>query len=490
GTDISWAAPTDSSRRGWDREDPNENYNTLAEVLQIAFEHSQPGSELRKKAGLSLAKLSLLKGDWTGMNEYLVALGQKPIPNERRATLPPPPVKWENLEQDWQPAQEDMISGTSGIELRFLSEDGKLQGIPGIHVLVKKRPPPRQFFGGVDADTMFYATQPVLAEPYESFGYLGADRNRCRYGVSNAVGQVRLEGLPAGPIKIEILVPTSNFEQSGKKWSLFFKTEDGLRIADRSDPNGVPTDKAPYMVELEEGKVTKYPLMYVPSNITSEVQDWQSVDKDFVLKWTSPRHNEYDYYRVKLTLSTLMQHPDIVQMSPKLAMQMEEVRGQQWPLGAKGVGELKIAPGNIYLLEVEAVQDEKVVSRLPLRRLWMPWENRETKPPTVGMASDGPAFYTDIWLRTNANGKSLEERLPKLIENDASAFETEYYRLGMAWLDLHKEKPNAIPDLKRLVRELPAGNVARATALYLVQLHESGKQNPKRLNFVAPGVSD
>ncbi len=106
------------------------------------------------------------------------------------------------------------------------------------------------------------------------------------------------------------------------------------------------------------------------------------------------------------------------------------------------------------------------------------------------MNSSSPAFYNDIWLRTNVNGLSLEERLPKLIRESANLFETEYYRMGMAWLDLHKNKPNALDDLQQLTKELPVGNVVRATAQSLIETHKSGQQISNRLHFVSPPPVD
>ncbi len=488
-TDIQWATPCDSYGSRWNREDPDESYTTLESALKVAFENSKPDSELKKKAGLSLAKLSLLKGDWDAMNQYLTALGQKPIPNERRMSLPPPPFEWDNLEQDWQPAAKELLEGTSVIEFRFLSYDDKLRGIPGVHVLVKQRPeqnPAAMFRGGISVDTLFHATQPMLAEPYDSFGYRAQDRERCRYGVSNSIGHVRLEGLPAGPYKIEILVPTANFDERGETWDLYVNTDEGAQIVDRRDPRSVSSDQPPYLVELQEGMVTKYPLLYVRSHMTANVKDWDAVDKDFVLTWKAPRPADVDYYKVRLTLSAPMHDPDMVQSSPELATETQEVKGNQWPIGARGVGKLQLTPGNIYVVEVDAMRNDQLAFQLPRRRIWVPWQHRESEPPLHGMNSPSPAFYNDIWLRTNINGESLEERLPKLIRESATLFETEYYRLGMAWLDLLKSKPNALDDLQQLTVELPVGNVVHATAQSLIDTYKSGQPVPNRLHFVPP----
>lgn len=489
-TDAQWATPTNSIRSRWNREDPDENYSTLASALRIAFEHSQPDSDLKKNAGLSLAKLHLLQGNWDKLNQQLELMGQKPIPTERIAFLTPPPLDWNNLEKDWQIADKELRSGTSGVEFRFLTHDKKLRGVRGVHVLVKRRPDPNpaaMFRGGIDVDTLFHATQPMLVEPYDSFGYRGRDRNVCRYGVSNAVGQVRFDSLPDGPMIIEILLPTANFDESGRTWDMFVKTDEGFQILDRRDPRSVPSDKPPYLVELKEGIVTKHPLIYIRPQLAANVSDWEKIDKDsFVLSWKAGPP-DIDYYNVKLTLSAPAQHPDMAQLMPVIETQSERVEDStSWPVGARGVGDLRLVPGNIYFVEVEAMQDETVVARLPRQRIWIPWQHRESKSPVHGMNSQRPAFYDDIWLRTNVSGKSLEERLPRLITDSSNSFETEYNRIGMAWLDLHKNKPNAKADLKALVDELPAGNVVRATAQFLLDASQNGNAIPKRLNFVGP----
>ena len=93
--------------------------------------------------------------------------------------------------------------------------------------------------------------------------------------------------------------------------------------------------------------------------------------------------------------------------------------------------------------------------------------------------------YHGIYFRTSSNGHSLEERLPALIRDSAMMFETEYNRLGLAWLDLHKTKPGAADELRRLVEELPEGNVVRATAQSLLDTVANSEPVPRRLDFVA-----
>ena len=488
GTDLQWAAPADSYRQRWKREDPDENYETLATVLEIAHANSPRGSDLWKKSGTSLAKLRLLQGDWDGMNKMLVRLGQTPVPEERRPNLPPPPIDWSNLEKDWQTADEAVRSGKCGIEFRFLRRGQKLKGVQGVHVLVKARPEPKQVFSsGIAVDTLFHATQPMGERPFGSFGYRGNDRTKCRYGISDKNGLVRIEGLPFEPKLIEILVPTSNFVERGRTWDLMMTTTSGVQIADRSDPKSVSSSKPPGLLELEEDGLVRYPVMFVRSHLSASIVDWDSVDKDdFVLTWTGPKELEVDHYNVKLTLSAPAQHLDNVASAPVIATQSVKATERSWPVGVRGVGNLRLAPGNFYVIEVEAVQDGTVVASLPRQRVWVPWEHRDSAPPLSGDYETRPAFYNDIFLRTNVNGSSLEKRLPVLIRDSPQMFETEYHRLGMAWLDLHKNKAGAVDQLRKLIEELPAGNVVRSTAQSLVDASANEQPIPRRLKFVAP----
>jgi hypothetical protein len=149
GTHLQWAAPTDRGSSPQRREDPSENYSKLAYILKIGFVDSDKDSELRRKFGIGLAKLYLLQGHWQGMNVALEALGQKPIPSDRRRWLCAPPIVWrEELDSQWTVADESMRSGNCGLEFR-IEKDGK--GLKGVHVLVKKAPEPMHSFDtGID----------------------------------------------------------------------------------------------------------------------------------------------------------------------------------------------------------------------------------------------------------------------------------------------------------------------------------------------------
>ncbi|MDA1016067.1 MAG: hypothetical protein O3A00_16630 [Planctomycetota bacterium] len=419
------------------------------------------------------------------MNDMLKRVGQEPIPVELRPVLPPPPFDWNNLKQTWQPADEDVRSGKCGVEFRFVKRGQRLQGVQGIHVLVKKQRPPQPGFG-IQVDTLLYATQPMLEEPYDSFGYRGQDRNKCRYGVTNENGFVRIEGLPKMPVLVEVLVPTANFEESGNRWDLLMESNEGLQIADARDPRSVDANKPPAVIELQEGEVIRYPIMFVQSQLSANVQDWDAVDDQFELTWKSPPQTAVDHYNVKLTLSAPTQHPGMSTMSPSIVTETVQVNETSWPVGQRGVGKMQLVPGNIYLIGIEAVRAGHIVASLPRIRVHVPWKHRDAAPPLTGLSQQRPTFYHDIYLRTNANGQSLEVRLPALIRDSPKMFETEYHRLGMAWLDLHKKKDNAIDDLRKLTVELPRGNVVRATAQSLLDATAANQPIPNRLKFVAP----
>ena len=487
GTDLMWASPSDSYRSRSYREDPAENYETLAEALEIVVNNSDADSERFREAAFSMARLRLLQGDWDGMNAWLQKVGEGPIAEDLRPTLTAPPHEWAALKENWQPADNAMRAGNCGIEFRFLRRGQRLKGVQGVHVLVKQRPEPpanNVFTTGIKADTLFLATQPMKTGPFGAFGYRAKDRKLTRYGVSNKNGVVRIKNLPNKPMQVEILVPTANFAESGQKWDLLMATKDGLKILERSNPASIDPNKSPSVVELIDGETVRYPLVYVRSPLTTKIGDWKEVDKEsFVLEWDGPEALEVDHYNMHLSLTAPTEEPSNPNRNPAVVKQTVEARGTSWPIGEQGVGKLRLVPGNIYTVEVEAIRKGKVMSKSPRYRIWVPWEHRECTAPSRSFGNR-PAFYDNIWFRTNANGKPLEERLPALVRDSPSMFETEYHRLGMAWLDLHKNKPEAVDQLRALVRELPAGNVVRTTAQSLLNLSAKGQAIPKRFKFV------
>ncbi len=260
-TELMWAAPADGSKVRWPREDPTENYTTLAEVLQLGFDHAESGSQLQRQFGISLAKLRLLQGDWDRMNAMLKELGQEQIPKESRQWLHAPPVDWEEgVGSQWKIADESMRSGNCGLEFR-IEKDGK--GLQGVHFLVKRAPESTNVIQtGISIDTLFFEPYPLKG--FSSFGYKAADRPMTRYAVSDESGIVRFEKLPNIPIKIEVLVPTSNFPEAVSNWDLWMEVEPGkYKIAKKYGAGAVNTQEPPAVAKLKEGQKVHYPNLVV-----------------------------------------------------------------------------------------------------------------------------------------------------------------------------------------------------------------------------------
>ncbi|UCG48955.1 MAG: HEAT repeat domain-containing protein, partial [Phycisphaerales bacterium] len=282
-TQLEWAAPTDTGHGQWNREDPAESFATLSEVLALGFRHSEGRPELRRKFGMALAKLRLLEGDWDGMNAVLNRLGQEQIAGALRPWLAAPPVDWEeDLSSQWKIADESMRSGNCGLEFR-VEKDGR--GLKGVHILVKRAPEPANFVStGFAADTLFFEPHPPVGDSFGSFGYKwGGDRHLTRYAVSDESGVVRFEGLPKIPVKIEVLVPTSNFPEAGSSWGLWMEVEPGkFKIAKvYGGADAVSWRGPPGVVELREGQTVRYPKLVVrpaESKILSDRFDGKGLD--------------------------------------------------------------------------------------------------------------------------------------------------------------------------------------------------------------------
>jgi len=499
-TQLQWAAPTDSSHGRWNREDPTESFTTLSEVLELGFTHAQIGTALRQDLGSALAKLRLLQGDWNLMNVVLKEMGQKQIPAESRPCLPAPPTDWSvGLSSHWQICDASMRSGNCTLEFQ-IEKDGK--GLNGVHVLVKRAPEPtRGFRSGIAADTLFLAPYPVGERRY-SFGYRGGDRAQTRYAISDESGTVRFEKLPEIPIKIEVLVLTSNFSEVGTNWDLWIEVEPGrFKIAKIYGPDYVNPREEPAVVTLKPGQTVHYPRLVVTPAFGFNVQDWDRVKKDdFVLEWRgldATLQQQTAHYELEMTLSAPPQRPhdspDSGRSSVHSARQI--TIDTQWPVGSKGVDGLRLNPGNIYIFEVRAVDDSNtVIARWPKKRVWVPWGYRRTDAPLSGMGAGrrdhSTPIHHGVWFRgTFRGGDGTEETLPqrveRLLREQAYAFEYDYLRMGKAWLNWHAgDTEGARQQFEQLVKELPIGNLARGTTVWLLQQMDDQKKPPKRLNFV------
>jgi hypothetical protein len=492
-TELGWAAPAEGSKVRWPRQDPAENHTSLAQVMEIGFDHAESGSELWRQFGLGLAKLRLLQGRWDDMNETLILLDQKPIPKEPRPWLAAPPADWkEGLASRWKMADQSMRSGNCSLVFR-IEKDGK--GLKGAHVLVKRAPEPTIGFStGVRIDTLLHAPYPY------SFGYAGHDRQMTRYAVSDESGLVRFDKLPNIRIKVEVLVPTSNFEELGTDWDLWMEVEPGkYKMAKKYGAGAINTQEPPAVAELKAGATVHYPKLVVRPAFGLNIRDWDPVDKDnFVLRWQGldPAQVEKGLqYELQMSLSA-----PSAKGIPLIQSAEKTLKQNQWPVGAKGLGGLRLEPGNIYVFEVSAVDNSgTVIARWPKTRVWIPWPHRKTLAPCPGLDTIGrppdvdsmpPLDKDGMWWRgeyTDRHGhtETMSEKVERYLRESPDAFEYEYIRLGKAWLQWHDgDAKRARQEFERLTKELPRANLVRSTALWLLQQMDQGKAPQKGLKFV------
>ncbi|MBN1419652.1 MAG: hypothetical protein JXP34_12815, partial [Planctomycetes bacterium] len=501
-TEIEWSVNGWGASGHWMREDPAESYATLEPVLELGFPRAAPGTDLWRNMGAGLAKLRLLRGDWDGMNAALVKLGQHPIPEEERPWLHAPPKDWSDLRAAWRAADPSMRSGECGLALRF-EKDGA--GLAGVHVLIKVAPEPSHVSrSGEVADTLFLMPNPLDGGDRESFGYMvDADRAKTRYAVSDATGVVRFDGLPPVKIRMEVLIPTGNFAEARRDWDLLIETEPGrFQRAAIYGGGDVITPRHPIaQIDLKPGETVVYPKLRIQGQMErgTGFDEWLRIDPSgHILSWEGlgPAASAGDVtYELELILSAPPQHPAETRAAPVLRSGKEKTEDPSWMLRARGIGALRLAPGNIYLLEVKALDAKgHVLARLPRTYAWVPWPGRETEPPAreEDMLKNSPIHH-GVYMRGTYSGhlpngkeESLDERLDRFLRDYPDAFERNYARVGRAWLDWHGGKTtDARRQLRQISGELPDGNVARETAAWLLAKMERGDDPPKRLDFVA-----
>ena len=489
-TDTGLAVGRRSSSGKWARECPTESHTTMASALEICFSHSGPNSIRRREAGVALAKVRLQQGDWAGMNAVLRQLGQEPIPAAGRPWLHAPPTDWRNVRAAWQAADPAMRSGDCALVLR-IEKDGR--GLPGVHVLVKKEPPrTRIVHTGVSVDTLFHRG----FHPF-SFGYR-ADRDRAetRYAVSDEAGVVRFERLPEIDVRMEVLVPTGNFPEPGRRWEIVMEGEAGtfVRFPMGHDHCPVLPREESAQVKLRPGQTATYPrLRVVAEELQFSVGDWGAIDPTgLVLRWQPARAAGAGgeiRYELELSVSAPDENTGRLTGPPALMSKTVTTRDTEWPLGAKGVDGVRLCPGNIYLLNVNAIDDKAGIVAVGTRtRIWTPWAGVTDPPLTEARRCP---IHHDIWWRGQFPGhedtdEEVDQPLDRFLRDHPTSFEYDYVRVGKAWQDWHhRGKAAARPELQELVEELPQGNVARDTAAWLLSELESGKKPPKRLRFVS-----
>lgn len=494
-TNLEWAAPAGGGRVRSPREDPAESYVTLAEVLELGFGHAQPNSQLWRKFGIALAKLRLLQGDWDRMNATLKNLGQEPIPAESRPWLAAPPDDWQDdLHTKWQVADDSIRSGDCSLEFK-IEKDGK--GLKGVHFLVKRAPEPTNVTStGISTDTLFYEPTPMKVT-FDSFGYKAQDRPLTRYAISDESGIVRFDRLPDIPVKVEVLIPTSNFPELVSNWDLWMEVEPGkfkiAKLYGGADAVGAGLPPAPE--ELRQGETVHYPRLVVRPTFRLNIEDWQRIDSDdLVLNWEGLNSLLVDKglrYELNMSLSAPADPHLSVEHAPVIKSAKLVMKQKQWPVGAEGVDGLRFEAGNIYMFEVRAIDKSgTVVARWPRTRVWVPWGYRQSDPPFtysyIGPdrpdRQDKPPIYDRVWYRYP------REKVIRFIRDYPNAFEHEHARLGKAWLDWHEgDRDGASQQLQRLTKELPKGNVVRNTAIWLLQQMDESERPLKRhrrLNFV------
>ncbi len=500
GTSLQWAVPVDGVASRSDRENPKESFHTLAEALRIGFESSKGDSQLRRDFGVALVKLSLLRGDWDGMNEMLKALGQEPIPAEDRPWLPAPPLDWSgSFRSEWKPCDETMRSGTCSFVVS-VEKDGA--GLQGAHVLIKEAPKPAKVMRtGIAADTLLFSPYPF---GWRTFGYHGDDRTRTRYAVSDASGVVRFDRLPEMAVKIEILVPTSNFREAGSGWELWMEVSPGrFKLASMAPAEDAIGPHAPEaQVRLEAGNTVRYPHLVVRPRFTLNVHDWARVDpRSFDLTWpqlSAPPERGETTYELEMTLSAISEDPSFG-VPPALRSAKKTVTANSWEIGRRGLDGLRLEPGNIYTLQVTARDDrDGVLARSALTRVWVPWEHRACDPPLVQSAGDRdavPVTHGKWWRGSSTYGdgtqESLEQQMGRFLRERPRAFETEYVRMGKAWLDWRDgDLAGARKQLEELTGGLPKTSVAHATSAWLLARLKEGASCPKHLDCVPPAADD
>ena len=500
-TEIEWETHTDSSKGRSARECPSDSFATLAEVLEYGMRHSEVGSDLWREFGTGLARLRLLQGDWQGLNATLTTLGQTPIPETDRPWLCGPPEDWsEDVGKSWGPADPAMRSGDCSFVVRM--EKGGGEGVAGFHVLVQPAPPPPSNDGGSRTSfrTGFRRSTFGTPQPFgggDTFGCGGNDRPKSRYAVSDASGEVRFDKLPAGVMKLVILLPTANFPEAARDWDLYAEVEPGKfeRPSRRPVPDTPGPHNPKFVVELQPGKTVRYPLLVVRPRYDLNVENGGDVNADrFALRWEGlkTQAGKKVEYEMEMALTRPGWAPGGPEYMPVVRSAKVATSDTTWPVADKGVEGMRLCPGNLYLFQVQA-RDESgtVLARWGQTWVWAPWTHRESSPP---VNPDGAGLELpipdDLYFRWSRQHNGEEENFPqwaaRWLRENPQAFECEYVRVIQAWLAWHDEKiDDARKQLTDLVKQLPKGNVAQATAIWLLGEIEAEAKPPRRLKFVA-----
>ncbi len=481
------------------RERSGENHETLAQALRLAQQLAEKRSPTWQRATRAQAKLALLRGDWDGMNAELAELGQPPLPADRRPWLAPPPKDWSDLADHWQPCDAVLRSGDCAFEVS-VETDGR--GARGAHVLLREMPPETNVFStGYDPRTLFNDSTPLgWGRPPDpsGFGYEGDDRNQCRYAVTGDDGIARFERLPAIEVAIEVMIPTANFEETFSRWDLYVRQPDGsLELDHYRWREGF---------RLAAGATVQGPRLVVRPHRSLNVANGEALAaSEFELEWpTLPETPTSGAVRYEVELAVSFPPCELLVMNadamPRLSTATAQTRGSTWPLRAQGVGGLKLVPGNVYLVQVTAI-DERGASLSRFGRVWcyVPWSHRVATGPLVRDLASEPAEFDDfppiepeLWHLgefhdSSGRVETLPERLERFLRERPAAFEVEYVRVARAWLAWRDGQVDAArAELSELAAALPGGNVAGETARELLRKIERGDAPEPKLRYVAP----
>ena len=265
GGSLLWNTPAHEGRshRGC-RVTPEIHYGAMAEILERGFQAAPAEHPRRTEIAQGLAKIALLRGDWAAMNSWLEKLGQKPVPEAQRPWLTAPPKDFgPGLAERWTLCAEEWRTGDCALEIT-VHKAGR--GLPGVHVLVRGDPGPRNG-GGWNVATLLHGPHPLPGPLgfWDSFGYMGHDRARTRYAVTDASGTIHLEGLPLKPVLVEVLVPTGNFTEPGADWELLMEARPGEWQLPPGFAPSVRLGEARGFFQLREGGLVRCPpLVVVP----------------------------------------------------------------------------------------------------------------------------------------------------------------------------------------------------------------------------------
>jgi hypothetical protein len=494
------------ARKGyWAKEDPLENYTTMADALRLAQANAEPGTPVGSRAARGLAKIALLRGDWDAMNAALAGVGQPPVPADRRPWLTAPPKDWGALAESWQPCDPSLREGDCAFEVH-VAKGG--HGLRGAHVLLRQKPPETNVIGtGIDTRTLLLWPTPLTDDTVHKdggFGYSADDRAQTRYAVTDDSGVARFEKLPPIEVAIEVMVPTANFTEPGSQWDLWTQEGDGPPVLDHyrwGEGFG-----------LSSGTTTQGPHLVVRPHFAMNVAEGQAIPiGDFELTWPAVPESDATgaiEYEVELSLSFPAGKGAIggADTMARLVTATASTKEQAWPLGAKGVGDLKLCAGNVYLLQVTAKDAHGgVVARFGRTACYVPWRHRTSAAPRIGdLASSANAFEemapidAKLWhlgqFHDGSRGtvETLPERLDRYLREKPDAFEAEYVRVARAWLQWHDAAATdaaavalARAKLDELARTLPEGNVAGDTARDVIRRIDSHAEPGKQLVYAA-----